>query len=59
MFPLLLIMSLFSFAVVYCMFRFDGPSSGGINLNLFVVRGVGGGGGEVDHVHLCCLISDS
>ena len=45
MFPLLLIMSLFSFAVVYCMFRFDGPSSGGINLNLFVVRGVGGGGG--------------
>ena len=37
-------MLLFSFAVVYCMFRFDGPSSGGINLNLYVVRGVGGGG---------------
>ena len=36
-------MLLFSFAIVYCMFRFDGPSSGGINLNLFVVRGVGGG----------------
>ena len=45
MFPLLLIMSLFSFAVVYCMFRFDGPSSGGINLNLFVVGVVGGRGG--------------
>ena len=38
-------MSLFSFVVVYCIFRVDGPTSGGINLNLFVVGGVGVGGG--------------
>ena len=33
-------------------------TSSGVILNLLVVRGVGGGGGEVDHVHLCCLYSD-